>query len=151
MQVSELMTRTVRVTSPDQSIREAAQLMAELDTGVLPVGDNDRLVGMITDRDIALRAVAQGRNPDTHVREVMTGDVKYCFEDEDVDAVSDNMSEQQIRRLVVLNRDKRLVGIISLGDIATGRGTQDEAGEALTGVSKKSGGRSRTSADSGRH
>ena len=85
MKVSEAMTRDVRVASPEQSIREAARIMAEIDAGVLPVGENDRLIGMITDRDIAIRAVAEGKGPDTSVREVMTQDVKYCFEDEGTD------------------------------------------------------------------
>ena len=93
MKVSEAMTRTVRIASPDQSIREVARIMAEVDTGVLPVGENDRLVGMITDRDIAIRAVAEGKGPDAKVREVMTPDIKYCFEDDDVDQVTRNMAE----------------------------------------------------------
>lgn len=151
MQVSQLMTPQVRVASPDQSIREAAQLMSELDTGVLPVGENDRLVGMITDRDIAIRAVAKGMDPETEIREVMTDDVKYCFEDDDIDEVAANMADEQIRRLIVLNRDKRLVGIVSLGDLATGHGSQDEAGEALSGVSQPSGKGSNVRSDSGRH
>src|ERR671933_1354767 len=122
MRVSETMTRDVRIASPDQSIREAARIMAEIDAGVLPVGENDRLVGMITDRDIAIRAVAEGKGPDTSVREVMTEDVKYCFEDEDTDHVARNMADQQVRRLPVVNRDKRLVGILSLGDLAVMQG-----------------------------
>ena len=92
--------------------------MAELDTGVLPVGEGDQLVGMLTDRDIAVRAVAQGKGPDARVRDAMTPDVKYCFEDEDLDAVVRSMGEQKVRRLPVMGRDKRLVGIVSLGDVA---------------------------------
>src|ERR671932_1895099 len=133
MRVSEAMTRDVRVASPEQSIREAARTMAEIDTGVLPVGESDRLVGMITDRDIAIRAVAEGKGPDTPVREVMTQDVKYCFEDEDTDHVARNMADQQVRRLPVVNRDKRLVGILSLGDLAVMQGA-GPAGKAPTGV-----------------
>jgi hypothetical protein len=83
MRVSEAMTRDVRVARPDQSIQDAAKMMSDVDAGVLPVGENDQLVGMITDRDIAIRGIAQGKGPDTPVREVMTADVKYCFEDED--------------------------------------------------------------------
>jgi CBS domain-containing protein len=143
MKVSEAMTRDVRVASPDQSIREAARTMAEIDTGVLPVGESDRLVGMITDRDIAIRAVAEGKGPDTPVREVMTQDVKYCFEDEDTDHVARNMADQQVRRLPVVNRDKRLVGILSLGDLAVMQGA-GPAGEALTGVSQPGGEHSQT-------
>src|SRR4051812_49860114 len=121
MKVSEAMTRDVCVARPDLSIQEAAKLMADIDAGVLPVGENDRLVGMITDRDIALRAVAQGKGPQTAVRKVMTSDVRYCFEDEDTD-VARNMGDQQVRRLPVVNRDKRLVGILSLGDLAVAEG-----------------------------
>jgi CBS domain-containing protein len=112
--------------------------MAELDAGVLPVGANDRLVGMLTDRDIAIRAVAEGKGPDTKIRDVMTASVKYCFEDEDLDHVAKNMGEIQVRRLPVMNRDKRLVGVVSLGDIAfeAGRGP---SGKALEGVSRPGG------------
>ena len=92
--------------------------MAELDTGVLPVGEGDRLVGMLTDRDIAVRAVANGKGPDAKVRDAMSPDVKYCFEDEDLDDAVRSMGEQKVRRLPVMSRDRRLVGIVSLGDVA---------------------------------
>ena len=118
MRVSEAMTRDVRVANPGQSIREVARMMDEIDAGALPVGEDDRLVGMITDRDIAVRAVAQGKGPDTPVREVMSREVKYCYDDEDLEHVAENMGELQVRRLPVVNRDKRLVGIVALGDIA---------------------------------
>ena len=137
MQVNELMTRDVRIANPDQSLHQAARLIAELDTGVLPVGENDRLVGMITDRDIAIRAVAEGKSPDTRVRDVMTADVKYVFEDQEADEVSIIMSDLQVRRLPVVDRNKRLVGILSLGDLATSERTLDEAGTALSGVSQQ--------------
>src|SRR5262245_47990883 len=101
MQVNEAMTHQVRVTHPRQSIRDAARVMAEIDAGALPVGEDGRLVGMITDRDIAVRAVAQGKGPYTAVRDVMTVDVKYCFEDEEVDHVARNMGDIQVRRLPV--------------------------------------------------
>jgi CBS domain-containing protein len=143
MLVSEAMTRDVRMASPEDTIREAARIMAEIDAGVLPVGNNDRLVGMITDRDITVRAVAEGKGPETKVREVMTEEVKYCFEDEDVDHVIQNMGDIQVRRLPVVNRDKRLVGIISLGDVAITRGG-DQAGEALSGISRPGGEHSQT-------
>jgi CBS domain-containing protein len=146
MRVSEAMTHDVRVANPGQTIREAARLMADLDAGALPVGENDRLVGMVTDRDIAIRAVAEGKGPDTRVREVMTGDVKYCFEDDDLDDVARNMGDIQVRRLPVVNRDKRLVGIISLGDVAVTEGPKT-AGEAITGVSEPSGQHSQTGGD----
>ncbi len=140
MRVSEAMTRDVRVANPDQTIREAAQMMAELDAGALPVGEQDRLVGMITDRDIAVRAVAHGKAPDTRIREVMTDDVKYCFDDDDVEDVARNMADIQVRRLPVVNRDKRLVGIVAIADIAAGE-EPEVVGEAVTGISEASGGR----------
>jgi len=118
MKVREAMTNEVRVTSPGRSISEAARLMGEIDAGVLPVGENDRLVGMITDRDIAVRAVAEGKSFDTKVGDVMSKEVLYCFEDDDLDDVARNMSDVKVRRLPVLNREKRLVGILSFGDLA---------------------------------
>ena len=138
MQVNEAMTREVRLTKPRQSIRAAAKIMAEIDAGALPVAERDRLVGMITDRDIAIRAVAAGKDADTPVREVMSRGVMYCFEDEELDHVAHNMGEMRIRRLPVLNRSKRLVGIISLGNIATAAGP-DATGDAIGGVSKPGG------------
>jgi CBS domain-containing protein len=138
MRVAEAMTRDVRIASPDQSISDAASLMAQCDAGAIPVGENDRLVGMITDRDIAVRAVAAGKGPSTKVREVMSEEVKYCFEDEDLQHVAKNMAEIRVRRLPVVNRDKRLVGILSLGDIALSE-SKKVAGEAISGVSKHGG------------
>lgn len=137
MRVAEVMTRDVRVANPGQSICDAACLMAQIDAGAIPVGQDDRLVGMITDRDIAIRAVAAGKGPDTQVREVMTPEVKYCFEDQDVDHVARNMGKLRVRRVPVVNRDKRLVGILSLGDIAL-KGKQP-AGEVITKVSRPGG------------
>ena len=144
MKVSDCMTRDVRVAAPTQSLRDAAQLMAELDVGILPVGENDRLVGMITDRDIAVRGVARGRGPDSHVREVMTDAVKYCYADQSIEEVSRNMGDVQVRRMPVVDREKRLVGIISLSDIANGEGATDEAGEALRDISQPGGEHSQT-------
>jgi CBS domain-containing protein len=138
MQVSEVMSGEVNVAGPQQSIREAAQMMAAIDAGVLTVGENDRLVGMITDRDIAVRAVATGKGPDTQIREVMSTDVKYCFADDEIDEVARNMAEIKLRRLPVLNDKKRLVGIISLADIALAEGP-DPAGQALCGISEPGG------------
>jgi len=138
MRVSEAMSRDVRLASPGQSIRDVAKIMAEIDAGAMPVGENDRLVGMITDRDIAVRAVAQGKGPDTPVREVMsTEQVLYCFEDEDLDRVAKSMGEQRVRRLPVVNREKRLVGIVSLGDVATKE--KRAASKAVSGVSQHGG------------
>jgi CBS domain-containing protein len=138
MRVSEAMTRDVRIATPGQSIREVAKIMGELDAGAMPVGENDRLIGMITDRDIAIRAVAQGKGPDTPVREVMSKEVKYCYEDEDLEHVAHNMGDIQVRRLPVVNRDKRLVGIVSLGDVAQNENTET-TGEATAGVSQPGG------------
>jgi CBS domain-containing protein len=132
------MTRDVCVASPNQSICDVACTMAQIDAGAIPVADNDRLVGMVTDRDIALRVVAAGKGPQTPVSEVMTHDVKYCFEDEDLEHVAQNMAELRVRRLPVLNREKRLVGIVSLGDVALTEG-KDAAGEAVSGISRPGG------------
>jgi len=143
MRVSEAMTRDVRITSPSRTIQDAARMMAEIDAGVLPVGENDRLVGMITDRDIALRGIGMGKGPQTPIREVMSADVKYCFEDEETDEVARNMADQQVRRLPVVSRDKRLVGILSLGDLAVMEGEMP-AGEALVGISQPGGAHSQS-------
>ena len=138
MRVSDAMTREVRVANPGQSIREVAKIMDEINAGSMPVGDNDRLVGMITDRDIAIRAVALGKGPDTPVREVMSSEkVLYCYEDEELDHVAKNMSEEQVRRLPVVNREKRLVGIVSFGDVA--QKETRSAGKAAKGVTKPGG------------
>jgi CBS domain-containing protein len=138
MQVSDAMSGEVKIANPKQSIRDAARLMAEIDSGVLPVGDNDRLVGMITDRDIAIRAVAAGMSPDTPVSEIMSREVKYCFNDDDLNKVVLNMADIKLRRLPVLNHDKRLVGIVTLADIALSDGPGN-AGSALCGISKPGG------------
>ena len=138
MKVSECMTRQVFVISPKSSLREAAQRMAECDAGALPVGEDDRLVGVITDRDIAIRAVAKDLPSDTPVRDVMSPEVLYCYEDDDIERVAENMGEQQIRRLPVVNSDKRLVGIISLGDLAT-RARSATTGRAVADISRPGG------------
>ena len=138
MRVSEAMTPDVRIAAPSQSIQEAAKMMAEIDAGVLPVGENDRLVGMITDRDIAIRAVANSKGPKTLIRDVMSKDIKYCYADEDLKHVADNMGDVQVRRLPVVDRDKRLVGIVSLGDVAMVEGDK-AAGSAVAGVSRPGG------------
>jgi CBS domain-containing protein len=138
MQVSQAMSPDVRIASPNQSIRDAARLMAHIDAGALPVGENDQLVGMITDRDIAVRAVGAGKGPDTPIREIMSKEVRYCFEDDDLDEVAQNMADIKVRRLPVLNRNKRLVGILSLGDIALADGA-GSAGSALCGISEPGG------------
>jgi len=138
MRVSEAMTRDVRMVRPDQTISDAARTMMEIDAGALPVSENDRLIGMITDRDIAVRGVGEQKGPDTPVREVMSSEVKYCYEDDDMENVAQNMGDIRVRRLPVVNRDRRLVGIVSLGDIAMVEGRR-AAGEAVVGVSRPGG------------
>ena len=135
MHVSEVMSRDVRMVNPDQTIREAAKLMAQIDAGALPVGEDDRLVGMITDRDIVVRAIGDGNGPDTPIREVMSRDIKYCFEDEDVEDVSKNMADLQLRRLPVVDSDKRLVGIVAVSDIA-GATQPETAGNMIQSISQ---------------
>jgi CBS domain-containing protein len=138
MRVSEAMSRDVKICTPGQTIREVAKIMAEIDAGAMPVGENDRLIGMVTDRDIAIRAVAQGKCPDTPVREVMSEHIHYCYDDEDLDHVAQNMGDIRVRRLPVVNREKRLVGIISLGDLARTEGGA-ATGDAVAGVSQPGG------------
>ncbi|MGD9882844.1 CBS domain-containing protein [Reyranella sp.] len=143
MRVSEVMTRDVCIAAPEQTIQEVAKMMGDIDIGVLPVGENDRLVGMITDRDIAVRAVGQGKGLSTKVRDIMSEEVKYCFEDEDTNHVTRNMGDQQLRRLPVVNRKKRLVGILSLGDLAIAKDGR-AAGNALKDISQAGGLHSQT-------
>jgi CBS domain-containing protein len=143
MKVKQAMTSEVRVASPEQTIREAAQLMAELDAGALPVAENDRLVGMITDRDIAVRAVAEGLPPDTPISAIMSREVLYCFEDQALDDVARNMGQVQVRRLPVVNRDKRLVGIVSFADLARTE-QPTTVGRAVSHVSEPGGKHSQT-------
>jgi len=139
MKVSDVMTQKVEIARPGDTLQAAAQTMARIDSGMLPVGDNDRLVGIITDRDIAIRGAGEGKDPTrTCVRDVMTAEVKYVFEDDEVSEVAENMAQLQVRRLPVVNRDKRLCGIISLADIARQQSTR-EAGEALQGIAQPGG------------
>ena len=135
MEICNVMTRDVKIASPEDTLQHAAKLMEKNDFGLLPVGENDRLVGMLSDRDITVRAVARGLAPDRcKVRDVMSRDVKYVYEDESIEDAARNMSDLQVRRLPVLNRDKRLVGIVSLGDLALTE--PDPAGDALTSISQ---------------
>jgi len=145
MKISKIMHRDVKIVGPNETLRDAAVVMKKLDVGVLPVGEHDKLVGMITDRDIAIRGIAEGKGPDAKARDVMSHEVKYCFEDEDVDHVAENMAELQVRRLPVLNRDKRLVGIVSLGDLAT-QGSLPKTARALHGISQPGGQRNQSHA-----
>jgi CBS domain-containing protein len=140
MKISNIMSSDVLTASPEDTIQAAARKMEEADVGFLPVGENDKLVGMITDRDIALRAVAQGKDPKkTKVREVMTDKVLYCAEDEDIEEAADNMAEMQVRRLPIVDANKRLVGVLSIGDIAL-RHKAAIAGDALESVCRPNGG-----------
>jgi CBS domain-containing protein len=139
MNVEACMSSDVRITSPGETIREAARTMMDIDAGFLPVGENDRLVGMITDRDIAVRGVAEGRAPDTPVRDIMTADIHYVFSDDSVEDAASRMGELQVRRLPVLNRDKRLVGIISIGDVSKSDGATDDSGAALRQIAEPGG------------
>ena len=135
MQVQEIMTAMVDLADPNMTIRDAARVMRADNVGALPVGENDRLIGMVTDRDIVMRAVAEDRTPGTTaVRDVMSERIYYCFEDEDVEQAAKAMAEHQVRRLPVLNRHKRLVGIVALADL--GLNAENAANVALEGISE---------------
>jgi CBS domain-containing protein len=137
MKILDIMTRDPELIDPNSSVRDAARRMRDEDFGALPVGENDRLTGMVTDRDITVRAVAEGRDPaTTTVRDVMSEKVFYCFEDDDVEDAARCMADNQVRRLPILNRDKRLTGIIALADIATSHDQCETI--ALEGVSEPS-------------
>ncbi|MBI4524381.1 MAG: CBS domain-containing protein, partial [Deltaproteobacteria bacterium] len=137
MQIRDIMTRDVQVVDPDASLRDAAELMEKLDIGLLPVCDGERLVGMLTDRDMTVRATAKGLHPEkTCARDVMTPEAIWCYEDQDVEEAAALMEQRQIRRLPILNRDKRLVGFLSLGDLAVRSQDRELAGEAIKRVSE---------------
>ena len=136
--LKDLMSRDVKVISPDMSIREAAKEMRDGDFGMLPVGENDRMIGTISDRDIAIRAVAEGKDTGTKVRDVMSEGIAWAFEDDSVEEAAKIMSKRQVRRLPVVNRDKRLVGIVALGDFAVESSEIRPAAEALSEISKPS-------------
>lgn len=137
MIVRNIMTKNPEIFSPDMTLKQAAQKMADIDVGFLPIGENDRLVGAITDRDIVIRAVAKGLSADTPIRDIMTDEIRYCFEQDNVDKAGQMMSDLQIRRLVVLNTDKRIVGIIALGDVATKGKDTMLTGQVVESVSEK--------------
>jgi CBS domain-containing protein len=140
MKVSEIMTSNPEVVTPEQPIQEAAKLMLSADAGIVPVQEGDRLVGMVTDRDIAVRVVAEGRGPDTPVRDAMSEKPLFCFDDEDVDEVAIQMSNAQVRRFPVLSREgQKLVGIVSLGDLTKLDDEGQSAEAALAGVSREGG------------
>lgn len=139
MKVCDIMTPDVQCTRPDATLHQAAEKMKVLDVGSLPVCYEDRLVGMVTDRDIVVGSIAEGHDPDTdHVGDVMTSELVYCFEDQDIRETARAMKEKQIRRLPVLSRGKRLVGIVSLGDLARSTIGDQLAEEALEGISEPS-------------
>ncbi|EYD71494.1 CBS domain protein [Rubellimicrobium mesophilum DSM 19309] len=135
MLVRDIMTRDVRLLAPHSTLREAARQMRDDNIGSLPVAEGDRLVGYVTDRDLVVRGLAEGFSGDTYIHDVMTDRVLYCFEDDDIEDVALNIAHNQVRRLPVLSREKRLVGIVALGDLAT-KAPDLSAEEALEGVSK---------------
>lgn len=142
MYVADCMTQGVEVVSPKLTLQEAARIMREAETGALPVGRDGRLIGMITDRDIAVRAIADGRGPETRVMDVMTPEVCCCFDDDHLDTAAAIMADNQVRRLPVLRRDDcRLVGIISLGDLSQAADDEDglRSGEALSAIAEPGG------------
>jgi len=138
MKVAEAMTRGAHIVKTDDTIKKAAQIMLEEDIGFLPVEENDRLVGTVTDRDLVVRCLAKGKGARGKVRDAMTKDVKYCFEDEDMDHVITNMGDIQVRRLPVMSRDKRLVGIVTVADAAMNY-SPESAGTALQGICEPGG------------
>ena len=139
MKIKDVMTRSVETVRPDQTLQEAAARMKSLDVGPMPVTENDRLVGMLTDRDIVVRGVAEGRDArTTKVRDAMTSDVVCCNEDDDVKDAASKMKDRQIRRLVVVDGQQRVSGIVSLGDIAVDTSDEKMSGRVLEEVSKPS-------------
>lgn len=135
MNISDCMTAHVRICAPNDTVQDAARTMKEMDVGLLPVGENDRLVGTITERDIVIRALAAGKGADCPVKEAMSPGIHYCYETDTIEDVAEKMASEQIRRLPVLNQQKRLVGIVSLGDLSKAAEGQ-HATKALKGISK---------------
>ena len=135
-QIKDIMSRDVQVISPDATIAEAAKCMRDGDFGMMPVGENDRMIGAISDRDIAVRDLAEGRDASAKVRDVMSEGIHWAFEDDPVEKAAKIMSEHQIRRLPIVSRDKRLVGIVALGDLAVRETESEPAAEALCEISE---------------
>lgn len=135
MLVSECMSKKVDRLTSEKSISDAAKMMEDDDIGALLVHDGDRLIGMVTDRDIVIRAISHGAHAWDPVSSVMTKKVLYCFEDDTIESVAENMARNQVHRLAVLNKDKRLVGIVSLGDLST-KGSEEVAAHTLCEISK---------------
>lgn len=139
MNISEIMTKHVEVVRPDATIEEAAQKMKDIDVGSLPVCDGRKLQGMVTDRDVTIRAVAEGRDPrQTKVKEIMTADIVYGRTGQDVKEIAETMAAHQIRRLPIVNDDNDLVGIVALGDLAVDGGSDKLSGDVLSDVSRPS-------------
>ncbi|HYD65184.1 CBS domain-containing protein [Azospirillum sp.] len=138
MKIRDIMTKQVEIVSPDTSLRDAARMMRDADIGFLPVGENDRLVGTLTDRDIAIRAVADGKDANAKVSDAMSPSIEYVFEDQDSSEAAQLMSSKQIRRLPVMSREKRLVGVLAIGDLATKTGDDDVVGQTVQDVSEPS-------------
>jgi CBS domain-containing protein len=137
MKLKEIMTKEVETVSPKDTLKEAAQKMRVRDIGFLPVSDGDKVLGVVTDRDLILRAIAEGMDPKTRIgNDFITTPIVYCFDDQDVDEAAKLMEEHQIRRLIILNRaDNRLAGVVSLGDIAT-KGKEKTSAKVLQSVSE---------------
>jgi CBS domain-containing protein len=139
MQTREIMTQDVRLIHPDTSLKEAAGKMKQFDIGMLPVVDEDKVVGILTDRDIIVRAIAEGKDPDkTRAGDAMSTDVITAYDDQDATEISELMKKNQVRRLVVLNHDNKITGVFSLGDLATALADMEKKGEVLESVSKPS-------------
>ena len=136
--LKDVMSQDVKVISPDTTISDAARTMRDGDFGMLPVGENDRMIGAISDRDIAIRAIGEGKGPDTKVREIMSAGIHWAYDDDTVEHAAKLMSEHQVRRLPVLDHGKRLVGIVALGDFAVDRSEIKPAAEALAKISAPS-------------
>ena len=137
-QLKDLMSRDVKVINPDMTIAEAAKKMRDGDFGMLPVGEHDHMIGTISDRDIAIRAVAEGKEGGAKVRDVMSEGIIWVYEDDSVEQAAVIMSKRQVRRLPVVDRDKRLVGIVALGDFAVESSEIQPAAKALSEISKPS-------------
>ena len=136
--LKDVMTRDVQVIGPDETIQEAARQMRKGNFGMLPVGENDRMIGAISDRDIAINAVSEGKSPGTKVREVMSEGIVWAYEDDALDDAAKLMSKHQIRRLPIVDAGKRLVGIVALGDFAVENSDIESVGETLSEISKPS-------------
>ncbi len=137
-QLKDVMSRDVKVLNPEATLKDAARQMRDGGFGLMPIGENDRMIGTLSDRDIVIRAVAEGRDANTKVRELISEEVVWAYENDSVDKACQLMSDHQIRRLPIVNADKRLVGIVALGDLAVDAGDIQPAGEALSNISKPS-------------